>query len=87
MHWTLSDMHIFWAILFRCQLIYNITDISKNNLVLITCSANKEVDDLDLIFSLHFSKVMVTSMCHYTLILLYSFKFYSFTYIFIHSET
>lgn len=58
MHWALSDMHIFQAILFRCQLIYNITDISKNNLVIITCSANKEVDDLDLIFSLLFSKVI-----------------------------
>lgn len=58
-------MHIFWAILFRYQLMYNITDISKNNLVIITCSANKEVDDLDLIFSLHFSKVMVTSIQSY----------------------
>lgn len=78
MHWALSDMHTFQAILFRCQLNYNITEISTNNLVIITCSANKEVEDLDLTFSLHFSKVMVTSMYHYTLILVY---------IFIYSET
>lgn len=76
MQWALSDMHIFLATLFRCQLIYNIIGISKNNLVIVTCSAIMELDDAELlIFCLSFPKAMITSMYYHTWILLYSILF------------